>query len=107
MTKAIPTVEKDIFTSEDISSIKEEYPSIVTTLPYIEEQIPELSGETPSTIIVEPTESVEFVSYIYQKETTKTQIVTIYNKTTKAVVIVEHNPISPSIKPFYYEEKTN
>jgi len=50
---------------------------------------------------------VEFVSYIYQKETTKTQIVTIYNKTTKAVVIVEHNPISPSIKPFYYEEKTN
>jgi len=36
VTKAIPTVEKDIFTSEDISSIKEEYPSIVTTLTYIE-----------------------------------------------------------------------
>ena len=31
----------------------------------------------------------------------------MYNKTTKSVVIVEHNPISPSIKPFYYEEKTN
>jgi len=36
VTKTIPTVEKEVFTSEELSSIKEEYPSIVTTLTYIE-----------------------------------------------------------------------
>ena len=90
-----------------MGSVQKQYPSILTTLPFVEKQFPKINGETPSTVIVEPTQSVEFVSYIYEKETTKTQIVTMYNKTSKATTIVEYSPISPNIKPFYYEEKTN
>lgn len=79
----------------------------MTTLPYVEEQFPEVSGQTPSICVVEPTENVEFVSYIYEQETTKLQIVTMYNKTSQSTIIVESNTISPNIQPFYYEEKTN
>jgi hypothetical protein len=79
----------------------------VTTLPYVEEQFPEVNGQTPSICVVEPTENVEFVSYIYEQETTKLQIVTMYNKTSQSTIIVESNTISPNIQPFYYEEKTN
>ena len=31
----------------------------------------------------------------------------MFNKTNKETVIIESNPISNDIKPFYYEEKTN
>lgn len=49
-------------------------------------------------------EQVEFVTYIYERENIKEQVVLVYNKTTKESKVIEVNPVK-NVKPFFYEEK--
>ena len=101
-SKTIATTDRSVFTSSEIVTAEHNYPSITTTLQFVEEQFPQISVK-PSTVVVEPLEEVEFVSYIFEKDEKKTQVVTMYNKETKTTTVVESSPISVEIKPFYYE----
>lgn len=80
IVKTVPTTTKQVFTPEELTTAQENYPSIPETLDYVKGEFPETQHETPSTVIVEPHGEIDFVSYIYETETTKTQVVTVYNK---------------------------
>lgn len=64
------------------------YPSIPSTLTFVQTQYPVLQEQEPTTVIVESMEEVDIVSYIYESKTEKKQVVTIFNKDTKETTLV-------------------
>jgi hypothetical protein len=103
----VPTVPRQIYTSSEIVQASTSTVSISSTTAFIQANIPTLKNEIPSTVIVESLANTEFVSYIYETETTTNQVVLMYDKTSGVSTILENNPISENIQPFFYEEKKN
>lgn len=107
VTTPVPTIPRQIYTSNEIVQASTSTVSISSTTSFIQNNLPALKNEIPSTVIVESLTNTEFVSYIYETETTTSQVVVMYDKTTGSSIILENNPISDNIQPFFYEEKKN
>lgn len=98
---------RQVFTSSEVVSASTTIPAIPATTTFLQSEFPIYVSQTPSTVIVEPLGKSDFVSYIYESATSKTQVVVLYNQTSGESTLLESNPVQLNIQPFFYEEKKN
>jgi hypothetical protein len=78
--------------------------SVDKTISYVKSVIPEYKNKVPTTTIIEPLVENAIVSYIYDTSSGSHQVVTTYNYETKEVHLIQNEPISSKIVPYFYEE---